>query len=84
MFTSFTLPLEDMQGFVIQFPNGYAVSVAYKEGSSVARTTVSRSSRNNVHIVPLDGRANIQYDDEEGVAKLMFRVANLPSEEKNA
>lgn len=81
MFQAYTLPEENMQGFVIQFPNGYAVSVAFKDGESIARTAVSYSSRGNVRIVSLAGRENVQWDDEEGVAELMMRVACLPSEE---
>ncbi len=81
MFQSFTLPEENMQGFVIQFPNGYSVSVAFKDGESIARTTVSHSVRGNVRIVPLARREILQYDGEEDVAELLLRVACLPSEE---
>lgn len=81
MFQAFTLPEEDMNGFVIEFANGYAISVAFKDGETIARTTVSHTMPGSVRIVPLAGREVVQYDSEEGVAELMMRVACLPSVE---
>lgn len=73
------MPEEDVSGFVIEFPNGYAVSVAFNNGDSIARTTVSHTMPGSVRIVPLAGREVVQYDSEEGVAELIMRVACLPS-----
>lgn len=76
MFTAFTIPEENRVGFVMVFDNGYSVSIAFKEGTTTARTVVGHG----IEAVQLAGR-DLYVEDEsaESVAELIMRVATLPS-----
>lgn len=76
MFTQFTIPQENRVGFVIVFDNGYSVSIAFKDGTTTARTVVGRG----IDVVSLAGREAIVNDESpEDVAELIMRVAALPT-----